>query len=104
MKLEHPKKPASEINPKHYQFKLSGYTFEVADLMEERFAKDVHLGQALKYLMRAGHKADSSYISDVGKCLWWCAKAIMYHGGKHIELPPGAYINPAAKAERKGKM
>jgi len=78
----------SVINPKHYEFTLKGYTFQVVDLMEERFPDDAHLSQALKYLMRAGRKSDSSYLKDVGKCLWWCARAIMFHGGKYVELPP----------------
>ena len=84
-----PKKP-TEINPKHYQFKLDGKIYEVADLMEACFPNDMHLANALKYMMRAGKKPSASYVSDVGKCLWWCAKGLMYHGAKHIELPPGA--------------
>ncbi len=79
----------SDINPKHYELTVKGHKFEVADLMEERFAHDAHLAQALKYLLRAGHKPESSYVKDVGKCLWWCAKAIMYHDGE-IHLPTGA--------------
>lgn len=88
-----PKKPKStDINPTHYQFKLHGKLYEVADLMEVCFHDDMHLANAFKYLMRAGKKPTSSYISDVGKCLWWCAKAIMFHGGKSIELPPDAPV------------
>ncbi len=79
----------NDINPKHYDLKVKGHEFQVADLMESRFPQDAHLAQALKYLMRAGHKPDVSYVKDVGKCLWWCAKAIMFHGGE-IELPEGA--------------
>lgn len=80
----------TDINPSHYQFKLNGQIFEVADLMEAHFAEDMHLSQALKYMMRAGRKPSASYVSDVGKCLWWCARALMFKGAKHIELPPGA--------------
>ena len=93
----------SDINPKHYEVTVDGRTFQVADLMEARYANDVHLGQALKYLLRAGRKSNTSYVSDVGKCLWWCAKAIMYHGGKTIELPPGAPGQVAPKPAVKRK-
>ncbi len=79
----------SDINPKHYELEVKGHKFEAADLIEARFATDAHLSQALKYLLRAGRKAERSYIEDVGKCLWWCAKAVIFHGGK-IELPEGA--------------
>lgn len=79
----------SDINPKHYELEVKGHKFEVADLMEARFAKDAHLAQAVKYLLRAGHKPDTTYLKDVSKCLWWCAKAIMFHGG-NIELPENA--------------
>ncbi len=76
----------SDINPKHYDLEVKGHKFQVADLMEERFATDGHLSQALKYLLRAGRKPDVSYVKDVNKCLWWCAKAILFHKG-HVELP-----------------
>jgi hypothetical protein len=79
----------SDINPKHYDLEVKGHKFEVADLMIARFPDDACLAQALKYLMRAGRKPESSYVKDVGKCLWWCAKAILQHGGV-IELPPDA--------------
>lgn len=92
MKKTTTKKAATVINPQHYQLKVNGHEIQVVDLMEARFPDDAHLSQALKYLLRAGNKAEASYIKDVGKCLWWCARAIMFHGGKHIELPPGAPV------------
>ncbi len=76
----------SDINPKHYDLEVKGHKFEVADLMEARFDSDVHLGQALKYMLRAGRKPNVSYIKDVNKCLWWCAKAILFRKGI-VELP-----------------
>lgn len=76
----------TDVNPKHYDLTVKGHKFQTADLMEARFAQDAHLAQALKYLMRAGRKPETPYIKDVGKCLWWCAKAIIFHGGI-VELP-----------------
>ena len=80
----------SVINPKHYDLKVNGQPVQVADIMEACFPEDMHLAQAFKYLMRAGRKADSSYIQDVSKCVWWCVRALMFKGAKHVELPPGA--------------
>ncbi len=77
----------TDINPKHYAGIVNGQPVEVADIIEAFFVDDAHLSQAVKYLLRAGRKDKSSYLEDVGKCLWWCAKAIMYHGGV-VELPP----------------
>ncbi|KKN65431.1 hypothetical protein LCGC14_0481510 [marine sediment metagenome] len=79
----------SDINPSHYDLEVKGHRFEVADLMEARFDSDAHLAQALKYMMRAGRKPNVSYIKDVNKCLWWCAKAILFHKGT-VELPEEA--------------
>ena len=93
---------SSEINPKHYDLEVKGHKFEVADLMEAHFAQDAHLAQAFKYLMRAGRKADASYVADVGKCLWWCAKSIMFHGGT-FELPEGSPFMPLGVITHKKK-
>ncbi len=93
----------SDINPKHYALEVKGHKFEVADLMEARFSSDAHLAQALKYLLRAGRKPESSYLKDVGKCLWWCAKAILFRGGK-IELPENSGFMPlGVETHRKQK-
>ncbi len=76
----------SDINPKHYDLEVNGHKFQVADLIVARFDSDACLAQALKYLMRAGRKPSSTYIKDVNKCLWWCAKAIISRKGM-VELP-----------------
>lgn len=76
----------SDINPKHYDLEVKGHKFQVADLMEARFQNDAHLAQALKYLLRAGRKPATSYTKDVNKCLWWCAKAILFRKDI-VELP-----------------
>ncbi len=93
----------SDINPKHYEINIGGRIFQVADLMEAQFPHDVHLSQALKYLLRAGRKTRTSYIQDVSKCLWWCARAIIFHGGTHVELPPGVRTAPAKKRPKSEK-
>lgn len=94
----------SDINPKHYQgVKIKGVEVQPADIIEAYWAQDGHLSQAGKYLLRAGRKPDSSYLKDVGKCLWWCAKAILYHGGK-VELPENSgYMPLGVKTHKKKK-
>jgi len=92
----------SEINPKHYDLEVKGHKFQVADLMEARFDGDAHLAQALKYMLRAGRKSSASYVDDVGKCLWWCAKAILFRGGA-FELPEGSPFMPLGVQTHKKK-
>ncbi len=90
----------SAINPKHYDIEVKGHKFQVVDLIEATFPTDAHMAQALKYMMRAGRKAESSYIKDVGKCLWWCARAIIFHGGT-IELPSPGVLKVRTKKSGK---
>lgn len=92
----------SDINPKHYDLEVKGHKFQVADLIEACFAQDAHLAQAAKYMFRAGRKPDVSYVLDVGKCLWWCAKAIIFHGGT-FELPEGSPFMPLGVETHKKK-
>ncbi len=85
---------ANQTNPKHYKgVVIKGVEVQPADIIEAYFPNDGLLSQAAKYLLRAGRKPDVSYLSDVGKCLWWCARAILSKGGT-IDLPPqAAYEN-----------
>lgn len=78
------------INPSHYKgILINGHEVQPADIIEAYFPNDGLLSQAAKYLLRAGRKPEESYLGDVGKCLWWCARAILKNGGT-IDLPPGA--------------
>ena len=86
------KKTPSVINPKHYALVVNGQPIEMVDILEARFADDMHLAFAVQYLFRAGHKADASYVKDVGKAIWWLVRALMANKVKHIELPPGAPV------------
>ncbi len=84
------------VNPKHYQTMINGRPVQVVDIIEAFVADDAHLAQALKYLLRAGRKPEAAYIKDVGKALWWLAKALMFHNGE-IELPSGCKITTPGK-------
>ena len=80
----------NETNPSHYKgIIIKGVEVQPADIIAAYFPTDGFLSQAVKYLLRAGRKDSASYLSDVGKALWWCAKAIFYHGGI-VDLPPEA--------------
>jgi hypothetical protein len=82
---------SNEINPSHYQGVHKGVEVQVADVMDI-FELDRHQSQAVKYLLRAGKKPSSTYLKDMGKALWWCARAILARGG-HIDLPPEASLS-----------
>ena len=77
-----------DINPAHYQgVMIKGVEIQPADIIEAYFKNDGLLSQAAKYMLRAGRKPDSSYLKDVGKAMWWCARAVLAAGGT-IDLPP----------------
>lgn len=76
-----------DTNPSHYRIEINGKEVQVVDIMEAFFIDDAHLSQAVKYLLRAGRKPGSSYVKDVGKALWWCARALR-HKDAIIDLPP----------------
>lgn len=97
--------PSTLVNPKHYSVMINGQPIQVVDIIEAFVADDAHLAQALKYLLRAGRKPESAYIKDVGKSLWWLAKALMFHGGD-IELPPECKITATGKvlADKRRKV
>lgn len=42
---------------------------EVIEIIEDRYADSYHLGNAVKYLLRAKYKGHM--IEDIGKCVWY---------------------------------
>ena len=61
------------IKPDYYQF----HGYDVFDIAEH-FGLSFPLGNALKYLLRAGHKDPAKKVEDLNKCIE-CIK-------RHIEL------------------
>lgn len=54
-----------EVNhPSHYQ----GHTFEVIDIIED-YDLNFNVGNALKYILRAGKKGDRN--TDLNKAIWY---------------------------------
>lgn len=64
-----PVNTTDNINPSHYK-RLTPEPIEVV----EQWGLDYHLGSALKYLSRAGHKKDE--IQDLEKCIWFIQRKI----------------------------
>ena len=57
-------------HPKHYQSK---HGVEVIDIIEE-FGLGFHLGNVIKYVLRAGHK--SNELEDLEKAKWYLGRVI----------------------------
>ncbi len=67
--------PADPINPSHY--KANG--LEVIDVIEA-FGLNFAIGNAIKYLLRAGKKGDR--LEDLKKARWYIDREIEKGGGK----------------------
>ncbi len=65
--------PVNWVNPPHYK----GKRFESIDIIED-FDLGFHLGNAIKYILRAGKKGDK--VLDLRKAIWYlereCANAV----------------------------
>ena len=73
-------------HPSHY----NQGKFEVIDVIEsEHF--DFHLGNAFKYLSRAGKKDPSKFIEDLEKALWYLNRSL--NGRNKKPVNPMEYIN-----------
>lgn len=72
--------PSSDMvnSPSHYK----GHKFEVIDIIED-FDLNFRKGNALKYLLRAGHKDD--YFQDLKKAIWYLNREIdAYNNSKGL--------------------
>ena len=62
----------SRVNhPGHYQTSAG---LEAIDVIEAFFYDNFHLGNAFKYLARAGKKGD--YVEDLRKSIWYLQREI----------------------------
>lgn len=64
-----PYKSDAVDHPKHYQ----GNKFEVIDIIED-YKLGFNLGNAIKYILRAGHKDD--YKQDLKKAIWYLNREV----------------------------
>ena len=58
-------------SPSHYQTSAG---LEAIDVIEAFFHDNFHLGNAFKYLARAGKKGD--YVEDLRKSIWYLQREI----------------------------
>jgi hypothetical protein len=61
-------------HPKHYK----GKKFEVIDIIED-FELGFSLGNAIKYILRAGDKDPTKYEEDLEKAIWYIKREIKNH-------------------------
>ena len=63
-------------HPAHY---TTG-SIEVIDFIEDQ-RLPYHLGNALKYICRAGKKDPAKEVEDLRKAIWYLERYIIIHGG-----------------------
>ena len=69
-----PKTEAEVVNhPPHY-FAENG--MEAIDVIEAFFSDNYLRGSALKYLLRAGRKADAATATDLRKCIFFIEREL----------------------------
>lgn len=73
------KKKEAINHPEHYQ----GQSFEVIDIIED-YQLGFHLGNAIKYILRAGrkHPEQDKYVEDLRKAIWYIEREITYTEGE----------------------
>jgi hypothetical protein len=77
------------LKPKHY----AGKTLEVIDVIE-RLRCGAHMGNVIKYILRAPHKGN---VQDLQKAIWYLNRAATVHTGPlrtelWVQAPYGADV------------
>lgn len=62
-------------NPAHY----TDGKIEVIDFIEDK-GLNFHLGNAVKYICRAGKKDPAKFVEDLEKAIWYIKREIDIHG------------------------
>ena len=82
-------------HPSHY---TTG-NIEVIDFIEDQ-QLSFHLGNALKYICRAGRKDPEKTIEDLEKARWYLTRQIeLLSCGEKIVAPPDAALDPDWREE-----
>jgi hypothetical protein len=63
-------------HPSHYNCGK----IEVIEMIEDQ-SLDFHLGNAVKYIMRAGKKNPEKTVEDLEKAIWYIRRKIAVHSG-----------------------
>ena len=72
-------------HPDHYQTSAG---LEAIDVIEAFFHDNFHLGNAFKYIARAGKKGD--YVEDLRKSIWYLQREIDRHASADERLDRAA--------------
>lgn len=64
---------ASDIRPKHYGGEEN--PFEPIKIIEH-YKLDFHLGNSVKYVLRAGKKDPDKEIEDLEKAIWYMSRKV----------------------------
>lgn len=75
--LDEISKKSTVDHPPHY----THGTYETIDIIED-WGLDYHVGNAVKYLSRAGKKDPNKYIEDLQKAIWYIDRKIMLEENK----------------------
>ena len=75
LKLKEEEEEEGNDGPAYYQ----GQEFDVIDIIEQ-FELDFHLGNVVKYILRAGKKHGESLTKDLDKARWYLDRYIDYVG------------------------
>lgn len=81
--MEHPASPEMVDHPTHYQTEAG---IEAIDVIEQ-YALGFHLGNAMKYLLRAGRKNEDA-ATDLRKAVWYLVRWMDGIDSRHgVEYP-----------------
>ena len=72
-------------HPEHYQTSAG---LEAIDVIEAFFHDNFHLGNAFKYIARAGRKGD--YVEDLQKAAWYLQRELDRHTDTNERLDRAA--------------
>ena len=64
-------KTDDKINPDHY----NNTSIEPIDVIED-WGLGFHLGNAIKYIKRAGQKGEESFEDDISKAVWYLQRSM----------------------------
>ena len=71
-------------HPAHYN---TGSIEPIDYIEDNQWAEGFCLGNAIKYISRAGKKDPAKTIEDLSKARWYLDRYIQYLEGKEVQLP-----------------
>lgn len=83
-----------ENDPVNHPLHYANGKYEVIDFIESRdtFMKDFRVGNAIKYISRAGRKETSEEAEDIRKALWYLKRKKEHIRGTAMMIPIDMYL------------